>query len=186
MPPEPSHINLALALLGSFSPRAAFQLRCDVSKRSGRGHPSPSTTSKYELTLAEAEKLMVVERRASLDAMRSGLAAVVGAPLLTSLAPETLAARLLGWSFLLPDRPRGVGGFYFDAWDDEDLQHAYELWFRSWTSRLLPAERAAFLLLAFGACVGPPLKRRTYLIPSAAPTAIFVPEASPGLWTSVC
>ena len=33
-------------------------------------------------------------------------------------------------------------------------------------------------LLAFGAAAGPPLKRRTYLLPSAASEPVFMPEAA--------
>ena len=68
--------------------------------------------------------------------------------------------------------------FEFDAWDDDELRDAYEGWFVSWTLGLAPAPRCAFLLLTFGAAVGPPLARTTFLLPSAGHCATFLPEAA--------
>ena len=68
--------------------------------------------------------------------------------------------------------------FDFEAWDDDQLKDAYEAWFMGWMHRLTASQRSAFLLLCFGAAVGPALQRRTDLIPSAAARPVFLPEAS--------
>ena len=194
-------LNRALALLGGYDAPSAFAIRCDVSKRQAppatSGAPSAAALAagpasplpKYARAIGDVQQRLLLSRTPALDAMRNGLVEIVGAEALAALGPSGLCARLLGWEALRPQLPpraaSGGGGslcerlaFEFDAWDDDELRDAYEGWFVSWTLGLAPVPRCAFLLLTFGAAVGPPLARTTLLLPSAGHCATFLPEAA--------
>ena len=86
-------LNHALCLLGSYSPRLAFKLRCNVSKRNGGGEYPPEAAHKYARVKEEVRRSLVNSRSAALDAMRDGMARVLGAALLSALSPAQLCAR---------------------------------------------------------------------------------------------
>ena len=70
--------------------------------------------------------------------------------------------------------------FAFDPtdWEEPQLLSAYREWLVIWAGELAPAERVAFQLLAFGAAVGPPRRKRISCVASSEAKAIFLPEAS--------
>lgn len=178
-PPLPRDINTAVALLGGFAPQSAIALRCQLAKRAGGGAAGKSARA-----LAEVHRELISTRAGGLEAMRVGLASIVGADPLAALAPAELACRVLGGLHVaVGGAAVGVHGvheaFTFDPvdWEEEQLRNAYEQWFATWLHALTPPQRVAFELLAFGAAVGAPRGQRTCCVPSAEAAAIFLPES---------
>ena len=168
-------VNKALAILGGYDPRAAIKLRRELARREGRG-------GKVERALIAVEQSLSGGLRSPiLDAVRAGMSGLLGADVLNALSPGELACRLAGsLSSSVGSDARSMGeAFVFDEqnWEDDQLRDAYQMWLLSWMRNLSAPVRTAFELLAFGACVGPPRKRRTCCIASDEVGAIFCPEA---------
>lgn len=145
--------------------------------------PPPGTKESSRHAIQQA---LVTKRSAGLQAMRRGVASVVGDGTLGGLAPHELACRLLGAA--LPTRLPGVGeedegasgcGLVFESsdWEADELRETYAEWLAAWDATLRPPQRCAVLLLAFGAVSGAVLRGRTCVLPSALATPTFLPEA---------
>ena len=186
-------INQSLAILGGFAPRAAVALRCTLARRAATGPAllaGVAASNKHDRAIERIEEeLLGAHRAATLEALRAGLASMLGEAALAALTPSQLACRLLGgWQLSVRasdasapfGREARTALFAFDPtdWEEPQLLSAYREWLVTWAGELAPAERVAFQLLAFGAAVGPPRRKRISCVASSEAKAIFLPEAS--------